>query len=107
MEGEKLGTIFIHIVVENFTEGYSIFENHAGCEKGYFIKPDGTPVALAKYSDRQKYKEGDKSQIIYIPDLVLIDIVENESITIEGKNTRIRTKVLRSWIIMTLSMNFI
>lgn len=85
MEGEKLGTIFIHIVVENFTEGYSIFENHAGCEKGYFIKPDGTPVALAKYSDRQKYKEGDKSQIIYIPDLVLIDIVENESITIEGK----------------------
>lgn len=85
MEGEKLGTIFIHIVVENFTEGYSIFENHAGCEKGYFIKPDGTPVALAKYSDRQKYKERDKSQIIYIPDLVLIDIVENESITIEGK----------------------
>lgn len=36
-DGEKLGTIFIHLVVENFTEGYSIFENHAGSEKGYFI----------------------------------------------------------------------
>ena len=35
--GEKLGTIFIHTVVENFTEGYSIFDNHAGCEKSYFI----------------------------------------------------------------------
>ena len=85
MEGEKLGTIFIHIVVENFTEGYSIFENHAGCEKGYFITSDGTPIALAKYSDRQRYKEGDKSKRISIPDLVLIDIPENEVITIEGK----------------------
>lgn len=33
IKGEKLGTIFIHLVVENFTTGYSIFENHAGCEK--------------------------------------------------------------------------
>lgn len=41
LKGEKLGTIFIHIVVENFTEGYSIFENHAGCEKGYFITKEG------------------------------------------------------------------
>ncbi len=36
-DGEKLGTIFIHLVVENFTQGYSIFENHASCEKGYFF----------------------------------------------------------------------
>ena len=40
-EGEKLGTIFIHLVVENFTKGFSIFENHAGCEKGYFIPLKG------------------------------------------------------------------
>ena len=40
-EGEKLGTIFIHLVVENFTTGYSIFENHAGCEKSYFITKEG------------------------------------------------------------------
>lgn len=95
MEGEKLGTIFIHIVVENFTEGYSIFENHAGCEKGYFITSDGTPVALAKYSDRQRYKGGDKSKRVSIPDLVLIDIPENEVITIEGKKYVNREKGIR------------
>lgn len=85
MEGEKLGTIFIHLVVENFTEGFSVFENHAGCEKGYFHTPDGENIPLAKYTDRDAYKAGDKNQIIFIPDLVLIDIAENESITIEGK----------------------
>lgn len=83
--GEKLGTIFLHIVVENFTRGYSIFENHAGCEKGYFQTAKGEHIPLAKYSDRDAYKAGDKSQIVFIPDLVLLDIDENEVITIEGK----------------------
>lgn len=85
MDGEKLGTIFIHLVVENFTESFSIFENHAGCEKGYFKTPNGEHIPLAKYTDRDAYKAGDKDQIINIPDLVLIDISEKESITIEGK----------------------
>ena len=85
MEGEKLGTIFIHIVVENFTEGYSIFENHAGCEKGYFHTSKGECIPLAKYADRDAYKKGDKSQIVFIPDLVLLDIETKETITIEGK----------------------
>jgi len=85
MQGEKLGTIFIHIVVENFTESYSIFENHAGCEKGYFHTPDGQSIPLAKYADREEYKAGDKNQIVFIPDLVLLDIKETEVITIEGK----------------------
>ena len=83
--GEKLGTIFIHLVVENFTQSYSIFENHAGCEKGYFQKPNGERIPLAKYSDRDAYKAGDKDKIVYIPDLVLLDIDEKEVITIEGK----------------------
>lgn len=85
MEGEKLGTIFIHIVVENFTEGYSIFENHAGCEKGYFYTSKGECVPLAKYADKEAYKAGDKNQIVFIPDLVLLDIETKETITIEGK----------------------
>lgn len=85
MEGEKLGTIFIHIVVENFTESYSIFENHAGCEKGYFQTSQGECIPLAKYADREAYKKGDKSQIVSIPDLVLLDIKNEEVITIEGK----------------------
>lgn len=85
MKGEKLGTIFLHIVVENFTESYSIFENHAGCEKGYFKTANGEHLALAKYADKDAYKAGDKNQIVFIPDLVLLDINKKESITIEGK----------------------
>lgn len=83
--GEKLGTIFIHLVVESFTEGYSIFENHAGCEKGYFITPKGEHIPLAKYEDRDAYKAGNKEKIIYIPDLVLLDPKNKEIINIEGK----------------------
>ena len=88
--GEKLGTIFIHIVVENFTESFSIFENHAGCEKGYFQTAEGVHIHLSKYYDRDLYKAGDKDQIIFIPDLVLLDIKEHETITIEGKKYQFR-----------------
>lgn len=89
-EGEKLGTIFIHLVVEYFTRGFAIFENHAGCEKGYFLKSDGTPIPLAKYEDKAAYKSGDKDKIIHIPDLILIDIERLEIINIEGKKYKFR-----------------
>lgn len=85
MSGEKLGTIFIHLVVENFTLGKSIFENHAGCEKGYFFPLDGEPIPLAKYKNRELYKQGDKAQIIEIPDLILEDSQRKEIINIEGE----------------------
>lgn len=89
-DGEKLGTIFIHLVVENFTEGYSIFENHAGSEKGYFITKKGEHIPLEKYKDREKYKSGDKEQIIHIPDLILIDFGRSEVINVEGKKYAFR-----------------
>jgi len=89
-EGEKLGTIFIHLVVENFTKGFSIFENHAGCEKGYFITNEGKHIPLEKYSDRKAYKAGDKNKIISIPDLILIDFVRSEVINVEGKKYQFR-----------------
>lgn len=89
-EGEKLGTIFIHLVVENFTQGYSIFENHAGSEKSYFIPLEGELMSLAKYKDREKYKAGDKSQIVNIPDLVLVDLSNKIVIDVEGKQYQFR-----------------
>ncbi|MDR0367619.1 MAG: hypothetical protein LBH82_00580 [Bacteroidales bacterium] len=92
LDGEKLGTIFIHLVVENFTRGYSIFENHAGSEKGYFIPIKGDPVPLAKYKDREKYKAGNKDEIIFIPDLILLDFDRNEVINIKGKKYKFRHK---------------
>jgi hypothetical protein len=93
-ESEKLGTIFIHIVAENFTNGGTIFENHAGCEKGYFITKDGEPIPLEKYSDREAYKGGDKDKIISIPDLILIDFGRCEIINIEGKKYEFRRKAV-------------
>lgn len=83
--GEKLGTIFIHLAAQAFTDGYSIFENHAGCEKGYFMTSDGQEIAIEKYVDREKYKAGDKDARMSIPDLVLLDVQNFEIINTEGK----------------------
>ena len=48
LKGEKLGTIFIHLVIENFTNGISIYENHAGCERGYFITKNGESKSVLR-----------------------------------------------------------
>lgn len=78
--GEKLATIFVHLVVDEFTNGMSIFENHAGSEKGYFIAADKTYLALEKYvPDRVPRKSID------IPDLILLDPDRKQVLNIEGK----------------------
>ncbi len=84
-EGEKLATIFVHVIVESFTNGNSIFENHAGCEKGYFITSENEYIALEKYVNREDYKSGNKTAKLNIPDLILIDVNKLEIINIEGK----------------------
>ena len=40
---------------------------------------------MQKYQDKDKYKASDKEQIVYIPDLMLIDIDNSEVINVEGK----------------------
>ncbi|WP_297192826.1 hypothetical protein [uncultured Campylobacter sp.] len=82
---EKLATIFIHLAVTYFSKGYGIFENHAGCEKGYFLTPNGEHIALEKYENKEAYKSGDKNAIAFIPDLILLDVEHLEIINIEGK----------------------
>jgi len=83
--GEKIATIFLDIVVEEFSQGFTIYHNHAGAERGYFITSDGERLAVEKYNNRAKYKKGDKTQIIALPDLVLLDNREKEIINIEGE----------------------
>ena len=83
--GEKTGTIFLHLLVDEFSEGMSIYENHAGCERGYFITLKGERFAVEKYTDRELYKAGDKSAIISLPDLTLIDFNKKEVIDVEGE----------------------
>lgn len=83
--GEKIGTIFLDIVVDEFSNGFTIYHNHAGSERGYFLAEDGEKLAVKKYTDRAKYKSGDKSKIIALPDLVLKDEEEQLIINIEGE----------------------
>ena len=93
--GEKLATIFIHLVVESFTKGYAIFENHAGCEKSYFQNAQGEHIVLEKYNDRALYKQGNKDEIIHIPDLILIDVERLQVLNIEGKTYQNRLNGIR------------
>lgn len=87
---EKLGTIFTSILCEEIGEGITIYENHGGCERGYFIdvnKKEFEYIVIPKYTDRKKYKAGNKSYIINIPDLVIYDKKRNLIIDGEGKTS--------------------
>lgn len=78
--GEKLATIFVHLVVEEFTNGMSVFENHAGSEKGYFITSERNYLALEKYVPGVTPRKS-----IDIPDLILLDPDRKQVLNIEGK----------------------
>ena len=77
--GEKIGTIFLDIVVDEFSNGFTIYHNHAGAERGYFLTEQGDKLAV------KKHKAGNKSEIIALPDLVLKDEEEKLIINIEGE----------------------
>ena len=76
MKSEKVASILLHILAENYNER-GIYENHAGCERGYFRTVDNELVTLPK-----KDKQGEN---LYIPDLVLHDPKKKTIILIEGK----------------------
>lgn len=100
VNGEKIGTIFLDIVVDEFSEGFTIYHNHAGCERGYFLTSDNEKLAVEKYTDRAEYKAGDKSKIFALPDLVLKDEKEELIINIEGemyKNSLLGIKQLEGF----------
>lgn len=71
---EKVTTIFLHIILENIGARL-IYENHAGCERGYFHKANGEEIALPKKVN---------SQILYIPDLIM-QLPTGKVLVIEGK----------------------
>jgi hypothetical protein len=78
--GEKLATIFVHLVVESFTSNKSIFENHAGSEKGYFVTSSDDYLALEKYVPGVMPRKS-----LDIPDLILRDDDRHQILNIEGK----------------------
>lgn len=56
-----------------------IYENHAGCERGYFYTKDNQTITIPK-----KDKNGVN---LYIPDLILRNDDINEILLIEGKQS--------------------
>lgn len=73
---EKVASILLHMVVLN--HGMEcIYENHAGCERGYFWAPNNTALTLPK-KDQQNNN-------LLLPDVVLRDIKTDLVLIIEGK----------------------
>lgn len=75
-KSEKIASILLHMAGEYYGLR-GIYQNHAGCERGYFKTIKNELITLPK-----KDKSGEN---LYIPDLVLHDPVSNDILLIEGK----------------------
>ena len=84
---EKLASILLALILENFTDAYPIYENHGGCERSYFLCEDNTYRAIEKYKkgEKENYKSGNTSSRISIPDLIICDKQNRLILNIEGK----------------------
>lgn len=76
MSSEKMTSILLHIL-GIYNGMYTVYENHAGCERGYFRTKAGKLVALPK-----KDKHGIN---LYLPDVVLYDDISHIILLVEGK----------------------
>ena len=76
MSSEKITTILLH-VFGTYNGMYGVYENHAGCERGYFRTKSGKLITLPK-----KDKQGIN---LYLPDVVLYDEPSNIILLVEGK----------------------
>ncbi len=77
---EKIGTIFLHLLAVNLDDSVkSIYENHAGCERGYFYLKNGKGIALPK--------KDTNGLELRIPDLILMNNDTEEILVIEGKKS--------------------
>lgn len=79
-ESEKVATIFLHLILEEINGVEIIYENHAGCERGYFKSKSGKYIAIHKYINNDKSKG-----ILKIPDLIVRDDKRKRILIIEGK----------------------
>jgi len=75
-KSEKIASILLHVMCENVGIKY-IYENHGGCERGYFKNSKQKLITLPK-KDKNKQK-------LYIPDVILSDMGNKNIYLIEGK----------------------
>jgi hypothetical protein len=78
---EKVATIFLHLILEELPGVKSIYENHAGCERGYFYGAENELFVLHKYIDNVK----SKGKIPKLPDLIILNARDKEILVLEGK----------------------
>ncbi|MDR0911496.1 MAG: hypothetical protein LBM96_02715 [Methanobrevibacter sp.] len=80
MRSEKITTIFLHVLsINKNSDIKSIYDNHAGGERGYFTLKDESEETINK-----RNRQGN---VIAIPDLVLINKKTKEMLVIEGKQS--------------------
>jgi len=75
-QSEKMASILLHVLGE-YNGMIGIYQNHAGCERGYYKTPENKLIALPK--------KDSKGVNLYLPDLVLYDPKTNVIILVEGK----------------------
>lgn len=73
---EKVASIFLHLTCQ-YSGIHGIYENHAGCERGYFRTQTGQFITLPK-----KDRFGNN---LLLPDVVLCDDETQEIYNVEGK----------------------
>lgn len=83
---EKMTSILLH-VLGMYNGMYGVYENHAGCERGYFRTKDQKLITLPK-KDRNGIK-------LYLPDVVLYDEPSNVILLVEGKKRSTLAKGLK------------
>lgn len=76
MNSEKIASILLHIVGEYYGMR-EIYQNHAGCERGYFKDKYNNLITLPK---KDIFNNN-----LYIPDLILHDVYTKHIFIIEGK----------------------
>lgn len=77
LKSEKMASIFFHISCEclGFKE---VYQNHAGCERGYFKTRSGELIALPKHC-------GNDNHNLLIPDVIIRDDSKKIVYLMEGK----------------------
>lgn len=76
INSEKIASILLHVTGEYYGMR-GIYQNHAGCERGYYKTPSNDLIALPK--------KDSKGINLYLPDLVLYDPNSKSIILVEGK----------------------
>lgn len=83
-KSEKVASILFHIICEDI--GFKeVYQNHAGCERGYFKSKENELITLPKYCGNDNHNllipdvimRDDENQIIYLMEGKKIDTIKN------------------------------